>query len=161
MDDQTLDPIADVSAEVGVARMLLLWLLRLFAWDGLLPVVVWSLPAIVEAVLPQKPLGLIEMIAVFLPILAFFIRYYVGAEHILRNTCSERTQRIQFFSFCVGILTLVFVDAIMILSHVMPNNQDPLQSEGFRWTIVVYLALMAFSMFPGWPERDPDEREYF
>jgi len=54
--------------------------------------------------------------------------------------------------FCLGIFMLVFIDAIMVLSHVMPKEAAfATAADLIVWAALyaIYLTLMALAMYPG------------
>lgn len=127
------------------------WLFRFITWDGLLPVVILVVPTIIEALLPNRR-GAIELAAVTLPIAALLFRFAVGRRHISSNNCGRRVRQFQYLALGVGLLVLVLIDAIMILSHVMPKGElfaD--KRDRFVCAVIfsLYLFLMAIAMYPG------------
>jgi hypothetical protein len=135
--------------EKGNARFGL-WLIRLLTWDGLLPACIWSAPIVVRLLTARR--GAVEITAVSLPIFAFFIRYRVGRQLILANGCRDLVRGVQLAVLCFGILVLLFIDAIVILAHVVPQGAGLDLADAWRtWAFAysLYLVAMAFAMFPG------------
>jgi hypothetical protein len=97
------------------------WVIRIVKWDGVLPGIVWTAPLLVQFLLPNRR-GPVEIVAVVLPILAFFVRFKVGSQHIAANNCQTGMRRLQIASLCIGILILALIDAVMILTHIMPKG---------------------------------------
>src|ERR1039457_3036252 len=103
------------------------WLLRVVAWDGLLPVGV-VLAASLIALLLLNNLGFHAMSIILLtsfillPVSAFLIRYIAGRRQISRNNCSESTRERQFVVFVFGIFILALVEAWLIFLHLFPNG---------------------------------------
>jgi hypothetical protein len=127
------------------------WLLRVVAWDGLLPAFVALVPTMICALLPNNR-GVIEIAAVVLPIAAFFIRVSVGTRHIASNTCGTIVRRLQCFVFIVGIIILALIDSVLILTHVMPKGTPfATSSDCIVWMVLVlvYLTSMTVAMYPG------------
>lgn len=136
------------------------WLLRLLVWDGALPAAIMCTPAVIKLLLPNNR-GAIEITAVLLPIVAFLVRFRVGKRHINSNSCSRRVQILQLFVFCIGIFVLLFVDAIFVLSHIMPKGVFTVGD--FRLGAVAgatYLTVMAIAMYPGRTEVYDESWEY-
>ncbi|NQT13675.1 MAG: hypothetical protein HQ582_13060 [Planctomycetes bacterium] len=134
------------------------WLFRLITWDGLLPATVWSAPFFIELAAPNNR-GAIEIISVALPIVAFCIRYRVGRRHIASNGFGPIVRGFQLAVFCVGLVMLVFIDAVMILSHVMPKGAAfATLTDCIIWAAIYfsYLMPMAVAMYPG-PLRTEDQ----
>jgi hypothetical protein len=126
-----------------------LWLLRLIAWDGLLPALILLAPYVVELLIPNNRLA-IELLGVAFPIAGFFIRLVVGKRHIDSNLCSGPVRLAQFGVFFVGIFPLVLIDAFLVLSHVMPKGVlAPEDYAVFGVLFSVYLTAMTLAMYPG------------
>lgn len=127
------------------------WLVRLITWDGVMPVCVIAAPFIIESVLPNRR-GAIEIAAVALPIVGFLVRILVGASHIRGNCCGQWLRRIQFCMLWFAVFVLVFVDALLILAHVMPRGAL-VANRGDRIVLTtmaaIYLFAMAVAMYPG------------
>ena len=132
-------------------RVIGLWPLRIVLWDGVLPVVVWLAPFVVRFLIPNRR-GAIEITAIVLPIAAFLFRLHVGRRQIARNRCGDWMRRFQLVVFCVGIVVLVLIDAVMVLIHVMPPGAV-FATPGDRivWACLygIYMTSMAIAMYPG------------
>jgi Gpi18-like mannosyltransferase len=130
------------------------WLFRLFTWDGVLPTCMMFLPAVIEQLWPNR--GAIETATVVLPIVFFFVRIVVGCRHIDANHCSPGFQRVQAWALVLGVFILVFLDAVMILSNVIPRGAVNLDDVVFVAIIVsIYLVPMAVAMYPGRSKPKP------
>ena len=146
------------------------WFFRVLGWDGVMPVCVALIPTVINFLIPVNR-GAIEITAVFLPIAGFLIRFVMGARHISTNHCTPQVRRFQVCAFCLGIFLLVFVDALLILSHVMPKGAlFANQTDRVFWVILIsaYLTSMAIAMYPGrmnsqddtaWPQDAFDPQE--
>ncbi len=133
------------------------WLLRVLAWDGLLPAGVALVASLIALVLPNN-LGfhamsfLLLTSFIVLPVSAFLIRYIAGRRHISRNNCSESTRERQFVVFVFGIFILALVEAWLIFLHLFPNggpffgNRDPHVLATF---FTIYIISMVIAMYPG------------
>jgi len=84
---------------------LLRWLLLVLHWDGVLPLLVWSLPGVLQELFPGRR-GVVEFSAVVFPIVVFGWRYCVGLRVIAGNACGGAVRRRVFF---VGIFVRVLV----------------------------------------------------
>jgi hypothetical protein len=127
------------------------WLFRVLTWDGLLPAFVILAPMLIEVLIPNNR-GAIEIAAVVLPITGFFIRISVGKRHIASNSCGVVVRRLQFGVFCLGILTLVLIDSVLILCHVMPKAAPfATKADCIVWIVLfsTYLTSMTIAMYPG------------
>ena len=127
-----------------------IWFGRVIAYDGLLPLLVWLTPWMAATMLPNRR-GIIEILAILLPVLGFSIRYVAGRRLIAANFCSRRIRRFQFAGLCAGLVLLGFIDCVIVLLYVMPRGA--LQQPG-DWLVLLillgmYFLLMAGAMFPG------------
>jgi hypothetical protein len=134
---------------------LLSWLLRVIAWDGLLPVAVVLTPTIIELLFPHNR-GLIEPAFLWLPIAAFGTRYVVGKRHIMSNACTPTLKHMQFLAFVLGICALFFIETWLILLRLMPWA---VVFEGGDKTVMgilvmIYLTAMVIAMYPGLSKRE-------
>ena len=137
------------------------YLVRLIAWDGVLPVVLWLVPIAIQKLVPNPGIW-IAVTAVFLPIFAFFIRYLVGISYINQNHCGKVMRKLQTVAFCLAILGLIAVDSLMIiLQEVAPmakGGWDPRMLELLLVVYLAYLSVMAFALYPGFPQSAELER---
>jgi len=122
------------------------WLLLVLHWDGVLPLLVWSLPGMLQGVFPGRR-GVVEFSAVVFPIAVFVLRYRVGLRLIAGNACGGAVRRLQRGVFFVGIFVRVLVDAVVMLSCLMP-------AAGGVWDemlipLGIYVAAMLVAMYPG------------
>jgi hypothetical protein len=133
------------------------WFFRVLTWDAALPFLIAMTPIVLERLFPHRR-GFIEMAAVTVPTMAFFIRIYIGKKHIFENGCSPRFRRFQCGAFCLAILPLVLIECILTLAVLMPlNPQAPPNGPRFSqvsWILLVlympiYLPLMTLAMYPG------------
>lgn len=134
------------------------WLSAVVFWDGVLPVGVILLPMLVQLLFPHQRAP-VELIAVGVPIVAFFVRIRAGATRIRSNRCGRTFQSLQLGAFGLGIFILVIFDAVMILMHIMPP--DAFSHSDLIIFGILYLAyylLMLMAMFPG---REPTEEINF
>ena len=126
------------------------WLLRVVAWDGVLPLVLLGLPHGIHFLFPEAA-GAIEILGVLLPIAAFFTRLVVGFRHIRENHCPALLQQLQYVVLFLGILGLVMFDAVMILQLNLP--QGAMQPGDllvlFGIVFAIYLPCMILAMYPG------------
>jgi hypothetical protein len=149
-----LSPVADSSEAPPTRINYRAWLVRVIAWDGVLPLLLWLSPFLVRLLVPgiNKDAGV--LLAVPLPICVFFIRIWFGARHIDANRC-EKFRVIQYYCFLFAILVLLFVDALLLALHgELDENWAAYLSllRDLSIPFAVYLALMAVAMYPG---REP------
>ena len=125
----------------------LLWLHRVLGWDGLLPLCVVLVPAIVGAVFPNKE-DAICFLAVALPIIALVIRGDIGRRNIASNRVGPVLRVSQYCVFIAAIIALVFIDFMVVLIHLGP----PVRVEGFYVLGAgygLYLVAILSRCFPG------------
>ncbi|MDR3639662.1 MAG: hypothetical protein P4L84_38030 [Isosphaeraceae bacterium] len=135
------------------------WLLRLITWDGVLPACIVFAPAGIELLFPNNR-GAIELAAVLLPITAFWVRFSVGKRHIDTNHCGPAVRTFQLCVFCFGIFVLVFFDAAITLSHIMPQGAlFSTSADILVWGIIgaIYVTSMAIAMYPGRSAKHDEE----
>ena len=133
------------------------WLLRMLAWDGILPVTILAIPFIIRLAFPQMP-DVIVVVAVALPIAAFFLRLYAGCCYIAANHCGQFLRRIQSVSLMTGIFALMLLDALVISLQGMPGDplwRDPAELTIFGGIYAFYIVCMAITLYPGKPDADP------
>ena len=129
-------------------------MLRVFFWDGVLPLGMAAAPLAADVLTGDREA--VEFVSVLFPVVAFLIRLVVGYRTIVSNDCQPVTRFFQFVLFFVGLITLILFDTIMMLAYVMP--QDALFATWLDVLVIVmhylfYLATMSFAMYPG--QRPP------
>jgi len=139
---------------------LLTWLIRFLGWDGLVPAAIWILPFALSLLIPQIP-QLIEVMAVILPIVAFFLRFNAGVWHISTNRCGRIVRSGQLVALCCAILVLAVVDAVIILTNVMPKGAFTTSDlKIFGYIYGFYLSCMLFALYPGLTNKLRLKHEY-
>ena len=133
-----------------------LWLHRVLAWDGVLPLSVVLLPAGVGAVMPNR-VDAIFSVAVAIPIAALLIRYAIGRRTIASNRVGPVVRACQYCVFTAAIVVLVFVDFVLILLHLDPPEVQAQLFYALGTMYGLYLVAMSFAMFPGWTEAPPTQ----
>ena len=127
---------------------LTLWLVRLFGWDGLLPLAVLFVPLVISTLVGRGAAR--EVAAVVTPVVAYLWRASLGLKSIATNRCSIAAKRFQYFTLFVGLLLLLLIDAFTILIWAIPPGGVAWGDFGITAILyVVYLFLMAISLFPG------------
>ena len=135
------------------------WLTKLIGWDGVLPILLWTTPAVLGWMIPKAEF-LIELAAVFLPIAAFLIRMVVGLRMISDNHCRPALRAVQMCVFVLGVILLIFIDCMLILSHLLPPGalwQHPGDRMAFGIIFAIYFSFMALATYPG-AQAKPDRR---
>lgn len=126
------------------------WLIRLVTWDGVLPFLILIVPSCIEQVFPNR--GAIEIAAVVVPISFFFWRIATGCRHIDANNCSPALRRRQVCALILAVFILVFFDALMILSHIMPKGAFAVNREDLIIIAAlasIYVVPISLATYPG------------
>jgi len=128
------------------------WLLTIISWDGLLPPFVFLSPYLIGLLLPNNRAA-IEIAALVLPISAFLFRFVVGKRRIASNQCGAVVRGVQYCFLGLGIFVLVFVDALLVLAHLVPKGAVNWTDwpHCILWAVVasIYLTSMVFAAYPG------------
>ncbi len=95
--------------------------------------------------------GLIEILAVVLPVVGCLLRFSLGRRLIAGNLCSVQARRGQFAALCIGLVLLAFIDCVIVLLYVMPRGAFGQPGD---WAILftlwgIYFLFMAGAMYPG------------
>ena len=129
--------------------MLAGWLTRLTAYDGVLPLAIWLTPRFVALAFPNQR-GLIEIIAIVLPVFGCLVRFYVGRRIIACNLCSKRVRWIQVVALSLGVVLLALVDCVIVLMYIMPRDAFVQNDWGILLVLwCFYFVLMAAAIYPG------------
>jgi hypothetical protein len=128
------------------------WLLRVVAWDGILPLVVWVAPYVLKVIVPNREEP--RMLAVILTaICVFLLRWVMGVRHIEANRCSPAARQIQYFCFFAGLVVMLLTDAFALAMHDMLQPVDMIgMLIVLSLPFSIYLTLMTAAMYPG---REP------
>ena len=128
------------------------WFLTVISWDGLLPPCVLLVPYLIEILFPNIP-DAIEIAALLMPISAFLVRFVVGKRRIASNQCSALFRGVQYFFLGLGIFVIVFVDAVLVLAHMVPkgavNWTDTFHCILWAAVASIYLTSMVIATYPG------------
>jgi hypothetical protein len=134
------------------------WAFRLLGWDGLLPVGVALVASGIDLAFPRNR-TVIAAVAVYGSLAAFFARGILGMKQVASNDCDEEIRVFQFSMLLVGMFTLLFVDAGIIVSH-LDNLEPVFATTADRFMagaiVLIYLAAMAVAMYPGPARNDGD-----
>ena len=127
------------------------WLLKLIAWDGGVPALVLVVPEFVEMLFPNRR-GVVQMMAIALPIAAFLVRFFIARRQINSNQCSRLVRRVQMAALCIGIFILLMIDALLILARDLPKGAlfaTTTDVVTFIVLIGMYLICMVIATYPG------------
>jgi hypothetical protein len=142
---------------MGTARVnRWLWLHRVLGWDGVLPLSVVFLPALVGAVMPNK-IDAVCFVAVAVPIVALLIRYAIGRRTIASNRVGPVVRACQYCVFTTAIVVLALVDFVVVLLHLPGTAVKDQLFYVLGAVYALYLVAMSFAMFPGWTEAPPTQ----
>jgi hypothetical protein len=89
-----------------------MWLSRVLAWDGLLPVCIALLPPILAMLVPDL---VVTIAGVVVPLAALFIRAKFGPRHIASNRVHPFFRNCQYAVFAFGIGLLCFIDVFIFV----------------------------------------------
>ena len=128
------------------------WLLRVFAWDGLVPVAMlllsWGL-ALVDAGGNEW----IDFLPVALPIVAIFVRLALGIQTISANHCSAQQRQAQLFLLVFGLVLLAVIECMLMLAPTLPPGMGPFDEPGglqiVGWILLAYFCFVTVAMYPG------------
>ena len=129
------------------------WLVQLFVWDGLLPLLIINFAVILPIVIP-KPRWIAELAAVFLPIFGFFVRMRVAYAHAEEN----QSNGFQYIAFWMALLLLMCLDALLILFVQAGQRIGAGDWQAWLTLYGVYLLIIAFALFP-FVRAEPDEQQ--
>ncbi len=124
------------------------WLITLLGYDGLLPLVVILVPALIATCLGKG--AVVEITAVLLPVVAYLWRLKRGVRHISTNSCHAAFRVVQYATLCLALMFLALVESVMMLSWTLPAQAFK-QNDYIILAVLyaIYFALMALAMFPG------------
>lgn len=127
------------------------WVMNVFCLDAILPICVNVLPRAVSWLFPRQRL-LIDLLAVAVPIGAFFYRVAVGKRHIDGNACGRVIRFLQYITLGAGALMLILIDSFVIamidLPAVAPRANEA-ESNLLLYISCAYFLSMTFAMYPG------------
>lgn len=130
--------------------MLAKWVIRVVAYDGVLPLVIWLTPWLIAVTCPNQR-GLLEATAVALPVAGCLVRFYLGRRLINQNYCRKQFRYFQFGFFVLGLVFLVIVDCVIVLLFLMPPGAFGQRGDwaGLFGLWCIYFFLMVGAMYPG------------
>lgn len=126
------------------------WLWLVVCWDGLLPMCVLSIPQLALKFGADRGAG--EALAILTPIVAFFVRLFIGFRKLSRNQCGPTLKFFQFTVFFLAAILLVCIDSLMILSMEMNDGElwaNPGDMIVMFALLAVYFSAMLFAFYPG------------
>lgn len=134
------------------------WILRVVAWDGLLPLFVVSVPVVLLHVFPGRR-ELVNNAMVFGPTIATILRVFEGYRIIVTNRCTPAFRACQFVALAAGILILLLIELLLLHSHENPQRMD-FKTEDLIFISGMfgsYLLVMGLATYPGAAAADPEE----
>jgi len=132
------------SDEVGVLPSIA-WIWRAVGWDGVLPLVVISVPILVRLLNPNER-GAVIPVAVIVPITAAAIRAHVGWRQIAR-VCGGTAPLIRQLLLALAIVLLLLFEGLV---GILTVGKGPPE---FLWYVVAalyagYLVLVTLALRP-------------
>ncbi len=126
------------------------WLTGVICWDGLLPMCILTAPQAALALGANRDQT--EFLAVSMPVLAFFVRIFVGGRRIASNHCGPILRSLQFAVFFLAAVLLVCIDTCMLIMMELNNGRIwATAADLFVWLALlsVYFLAMLFALYPG------------
>lgn len=126
------------------------WFIHLLTWDGVVPVVMWSLPFLVRHFGPPNNDRAFVFAVVGGLIAGILLRYTFGMRHIRANYCSIRVKAFQQAGLFAMIALLVLVESLLCVMPPIPEGglKTP-DVLFFSAMFTVYLLVMACVLYPG------------
>ena len=98
-----------------------------------------------------KRRGVVELLAIVLPVVGCLVRFSLGRRAIANNLCGVQVRRGQVAALSLGLVLLSLVDCVIVLLYVMPPDAFGQPAD---WVILfglwfLYFALMTAAMYPG------------
>ena len=135
------------------------WLWRVFTWDGVIALALMAAPLVLQQVLRED--GEIDnrddreamLAAIFIPIGALLLRFWIGSRHLALNRCGDRFLQFQSFCFFAGLFAMLLGECIVLSVHdMLPPGDFVIPLVMILPFYAVYLACMTVAMYPG---REP------
>lgn len=123
------------------------WLVRLITWDGIVPIIMLSVPMLVRRFGPQNNDGASLIAVVFALIVGIFLRFSFGMRHIKENYCSTIVKCLQRIVLLVMICVLVVFESFLAVVPRGPVRPEDLMFIGGFGAI--YLLVMSSVLYPG------------
>jgi hypothetical protein len=123
------------------------WVIRVLAWDGLLPFLIELVPTGIR----ELNLGVVavNLTAVFVLVVALLVRTLAGMAYIRSNCCNDLTKSLQIVVFFIGIIWLMPLDLAMILCPVNQHFETFDDVVLFVLAYTGYVIMMVIAMYPG------------
>jgi hypothetical protein len=125
------------------------WLLSVIGWDGCLPVLVATAPAVLPVVLPNRALAAV-VAALGVPIVAALVRARHGHRQLDELPCGATMNRQVLFGF--AIVALLFCEIMVGILRFAP-----FAPRSMWFTVggvyLAYLALVVAALRPPWSAR--------
>ncbi len=129
------------------------WLIGVINWDGVLPICVVALPQIAMAYGAKQ--SVTESLSIAAPVLAFFVRMYVGYRRIAANHCGPLLRCAQFAVFFLTAMYLVCLDTVVLITLEMRNGRL-VETVGELGELAVLFSFYFFGMLLAlYPGRSP------
>lgn len=143
------------------------WILRVFLWDGVLPIVSWLVPAVLQVFAHAQP-WVIVVALIFLPAISALIRRDAGHRAIRENRCGPLVKGLQGSLLNLVVAAFLVCDIGLTFCHfdrqfLWLDLFQILIANPMTVLIVVlsYFSTMAFVMYPGPRLVEVDEFEQY
>lgn len=147
-DDQCLDANGqpEMYQRVDYAR----WFIHLLTWDGVVPIVMWSLPFLMRRFGPPNNDQAFVFAVVGGLIVGILLRYAFGMRHIRSNYCSVRVKSLQRAGLFAMIGLLVLIETLLcFMPPIPPGGLNMPDLIFFSVVFTGYLLVMATILYPG------------
>lgn len=153
MDQAIAGEISETTARTRVNYAKWIW--RVVTWDGVVPLVMFGLPHVMRAALPNLDHARATEFFILPPSIALLVRLVVGYFYTTTNNCPTWLKSAQQLSLVVGIVMLALSDFFMAASVVNVGNPD--ENSGHLFWMSLFVLAMAFPLmiFVLYPGREP------
>ena len=139
-----------------------LWITRVLTWDGIVPIAMMLLTWGAEFIGGGQN-DWIAFFPIAVPIIAIFVRLYLGFRSISTNHCHPSAQQAQRFLLVFGLILLAVDECALMLAAELPAGNGPLdEPRGLLIFSVLFLTYFLFAvvaMYPGRELLTPDNSE--
>ena len=126
------------------------WFIHLLTWDGVVPVVMWSLPFLVRRFGPPNNDRFFVFAVVGGLIFGVLLRYAFGMRHIRTNYFSSRVKSLQRIGLLAMIALLVWFECLLcVMPPIPPAGLKAPEMMFFTAMFSGYLLFMACVLYPG------------
>ena len=124
-----------------------IWMIRLFTWDGAMPLIMLSLPGLARRFGPKNNDQFLVMAVVAALIAGILLRFTFGMRHINSNHCGPIFKTVQRIVLLLMIFVLVLIESVICVNPPGRLQQADVLFFGIAGSL--YLLVMAFVLYPG------------